>query len=105
MIVRITSTRANSCKYGNQTTQTLILFSAATDLDTSSAEFLEKKREEGFIFYKSDSVTVFSSNNPPWARDSRAKAFLNSASNSPRYDRFSDAKIVHAVSITSHFVR
>jgi hypothetical protein len=29
---------------------------------------------------------------PPWAPDSRAKAFLNSASNSPRFDRFSNAK-------------
>jgi hypothetical protein len=34
--------------------------------------------------------------------DSRAKAFLNSASNSPRYDQFSNAKIVHAVSMTLH---
>jgi hypothetical protein len=30
------------------------------------------------------------------------KAFLNSASNSPRDDRFSDAKIVHVVSMTPH---
>jgi hypothetical protein len=36
------------------------------------------------------------------APDSRAKAFLNSASNLPRYDRFSNAKIVHAVSMTPH---
>jgi hypothetical protein len=43
-----------------------------------------------------------SSNNTPWAPDSRAKAFSNSASNSPRYDRFSNAKIVHAVSMTPH---
>jgi hypothetical protein len=35
----------------------------------------------------------FSSNYTPWAPDSQAKAFLNSASNSPRYDRFSNAKI------------
>jgi hypothetical protein len=34
--------------------------------------------------------------------DSRAKAFLKSASNSPRYDRFSNTKIVHAVSMTPH---
>jgi hypothetical protein len=38
----------------------------------------------------------------PWAPDSRAKALLNYASNSPRYDRFSKAKIVHAVSMTLH---
>jgi hypothetical protein len=44
----------------------------------------------------------FSSNNTPWAPDSRAKAYLNSASNSPRYDRFSNRKIVHAVSMTPH---
>jgi hypothetical protein len=44
----------------------------------------------------------FSSNNTPWAPDSRTKAFLNSASNSPRYDRFSNAKIVHTVSMTPH---
>jgi hypothetical protein len=44
----------------------------------------------------------FPSNNTPWAPDSRAKAFLNSASNSPRYDRFSNAKIVHAVTMTPH---
>jgi hypothetical protein len=44
----------------------------------------------------------FSSNNTPWAPDSRAKAFLNSASNSPRYNRFSNAKIVHAVSMNPH---
>jgi hypothetical protein len=31
-----------------------------------------------------------------------AKAFFNSTSNSPRYDRFSNAKILHAVSSTSH---
>jgi hypothetical protein len=30
----------------------------------------------------------FSSNNTSWAPDSRDKAFLNSASNSPRYDQF-----------------
>jgi hypothetical protein len=42
--------------------------------------------------------SVFSSNNTPRAPDSQAKAFLNSASNSPMYDRFSNAKIVHAVS-------
>jgi hypothetical protein len=42
----------------------------------------------------------FSSNNTPWAPDSRAKAFWNSASNSPRHDRFSNAKIVHVVSMT-----
>jgi hypothetical protein len=42
----------------------------------------------------------FSSNNTPWAPDSRAKAFFNSAPNSPKYDRFSNAKIVHAVSLT-----
>jgi hypothetical protein len=35
----------------------------------------------------------FSSNNTPWAPDSEAKAFLNSVTNSPRYDRFSNAKI------------
>jgi hypothetical protein len=35
----------------------------------------------------------FSSNNTP---------FLNSASKSPRYDRCSNAKIVHAVSMTPH---
>jgi hypothetical protein len=29
-------------------------------------------------------------------------AFLNSSSNSPRYDRFSNAKIVHAVSMTQN---
>jgi hypothetical protein len=34
----------------------------------------------------------FSSNNTPWAPDSRAKAFLNSDSNSPRYDRFKTQK-------------
>jgi hypothetical protein len=39
---------------------------------------------------------------PPGPPDSRAKAFLNSASNSPRYDRFSNAKIVHALSRTPH---
>jgi hypothetical protein len=39
----------------------------------------------------------FSSNNTSWAPDSRAKAFLNSASNSPRYDGLSNTKIVHAV--------
>jgi hypothetical protein len=44
----------------------------------------------------------FSSNNTPWAPDSRAKALLNSASNSTRYDRFSNAKIVLAVSMTTH---
>jgi hypothetical protein len=44
----------------------------------------------------------FLSNNTPWAPDSQAKAFLNSASNSPRYDQFSNTKIVHAVSMTSH---
>jgi hypothetical protein len=44
----------------------------------------------------------FSSKNTPWAPDSQAKAFLNSASNSPRYDRFSIAKIVLAVSLTPH---
>jgi hypothetical protein len=47
-------------------------------------------------------LRVFSSNNTPWAPDSRAKAFLNFSSNSPRYDRFSNAKIVHAVSMTPH---
>jgi hypothetical protein len=36
----------------------------------------------------------FSSNNTSWAPDSRAKAFLNSASNLPRYDRFLNAKIL-----------
>jgi hypothetical protein len=44
----------------------------------------------------------FSSNKTPWAPDSQAKAFLNSASNWPRYDGFSNAKIVHAVSMTPH---
>jgi hypothetical protein len=44
--------------------------------------------------------SVFSSNNTPLAPDSRARVFLNSASNSSRYDRFSNAKIVHAVSMT-----
>jgi hypothetical protein len=44
----------------------------------------------------------FSSNNTLWAPYSRAKAFLNSASNSRRYDRFSNAKIVHAGSLTPH---
>jgi hypothetical protein len=34
----------------------------------------------------------FPSNNTPWAFDSRGKAFLNSASNSPRYDRFRTQK-------------
>jgi hypothetical protein len=43
--------------------------------------------------------SVFSSKNTPWAPDSRAKVFLNSASNSPRYYRFSNAKIV---SMTPH---
>jgi hypothetical protein len=50
--------------------------------------------------------TVKSSNNTPWAPDSWAKTVLNFASNLPRYDRFSNAKIVH-VSLTfcigSHF--
>jgi hypothetical protein len=36
-----------------------------------------------------------------WAPDSRA-AFFNSSSNSPRYDRFSNVKIVHAVTMTPH---
>jgi hypothetical protein len=35
--------------------------------------------------------SVFLLNNTPCSPDSRAKAFLNSALNSPRYDRFSDA--------------
>jgi hypothetical protein len=39
------------------------------------------------------------SNSTPWVPASQAKAFWNSASNSPRYDRFSHAKIVHAVKI------
>jgi hypothetical protein len=43
-----------------------------------------------------------SSNNTIQAPDSQAKAFLNSFSNSPRYDRFSNAKIMHAVSMTPH---
>jgi hypothetical protein len=49
-------------------------------------------------------LSVFSSNNIPWAPDSRAKVFflLYSISNSPKYDRFSDAKIVQVVSMTSH---
>jgi hypothetical protein len=47
-------------------------------------------------------LRFFSSINIPWAPDSRAKAFLNSASNSPRYDQFSNAKIVHAVSMIPH---
>jgi hypothetical protein len=33
-------------------------------------------------------ISFFSSNNIPWAPHSQAKAFLNSDSNSPRYDRF-----------------
>jgi hypothetical protein len=44
----------------------------------------------------------FSSNNTPLAPDSWAKAFLNSALNSPRYDGFSNAKIVHAMLMTPH---
>jgi hypothetical protein len=36
-------------------------------------------------------LRFFSLNNTPCSPHSRAKAFLNSASNSPRYDRFSDA--------------
>jgi hypothetical protein len=45
---------------------------------------------------------VFSSNNTTWAHDSRAEAFLNSASNSPRNDQFLNTKIMHAVSMTPH---
>jgi hypothetical protein len=46
-------------------------------------------------------IRFFSSNNnTPWDPDSQAKAFLNSASNSPRYDRYLNAKIVHVVSMT-----
>jgi hypothetical protein len=37
----------------------------------------------------------FSSNNTPWDPDSRTKDFFNSASNSPGYHRFSNAKIVY----------
>jgi hypothetical protein len=44
----------------------------------------------------------FSSNNTPWVPDSRSKTFLNSASNSPSYGRFSNAQIVQAVSMTPH---
>jgi hypothetical protein len=33
-------------------------------------------------------LRFFHQSNAPWAPDSRSKAFLNSASNSPRYDRF-----------------
>jgi hypothetical protein len=62
-----------------------------------------------FVIYVKGTVSqdfrpsvFFSSNNTPWAPDSRAKSFLNSASNSQRYDRFSNAKIVHAVSRTPH---
>jgi hypothetical protein len=58
----------------------------------------KKTRVENFVTLSG----FFSSKNTPWAPDSRAKAFLNFASNSPRYDRFSNAKIVHAVSMTSH---
>jgi hypothetical protein len=47
-------------------------------------------------------LRFFTSNNTPWAPDSRTKAFFNSASNLPRYDRFSNAKIVHVVSMTPH---
>jgi hypothetical protein len=46
--------------------------------------------------------SVFFIKQYPWAPDSRAKAFWNSASNSQRYDRFSKAKIVHAVSMTPY---
>jgi hypothetical protein len=46
--------------------------------------------------------SVFFIKQYPQAPDSRAKAFLNSASNSPRYDRFSTAKIVHTGSMTPH---
>jgi hypothetical protein len=63
---------------------------------TSRALYLQGQCHEIF------DPRCFSSNNTPWAPDSRAKAFLNSASNSPRYDRFSIAKIVHAVSMTLH---
>jgi hypothetical protein len=48
-------------------------------------------------------LRFFSSNNTPWALNSRAKALLNSASNSPRYDRFSNAKIVHDTACTTIF--
>jgi hypothetical protein len=43
--------------------------------------------------------SVFFIKQYPWGSDSKGEAFFHSVSNSPRHDRFSDAKIVHAVSL------
>jgi hypothetical protein len=57
-----------------------------TTLYSTQRTFLKGQCHEIF------DLRFFSSNKTPWAPDSWAKAFLNSASNSPRYDRFSNRK-------------
>jgi hypothetical protein len=61
--------------------------------DSKIAEISLFKYLKGTVSRDLRPSVFFSSNYTLWAPDSRAKSFLNSASNSPRYDRFSEAKI------------